>query len=298
MTDPRLLPSIGIAVCGVVWGLFWIPVRFMEAQGLHGAWPCAVFFAASVALMVPFVLRRTASLQHNVLELAIAGVLCGGAFALYIMSLLYTDVVHAILLFYLTPVWSTLAGRWWLGVRITRVRVGVLLAGLMGLYVILGAGATLPTPQKAGDWMALVSGMFWAGGSMYLYRGMKSDYAEQLFGFAAGGLVVTAVLILVLGGGEGLTATEWRWPAVVAGVALAAVLMPANFIVFWGAARLEPARVGILLMMEVLVGVISAALYAGEPFGWREVLGASLIVGAGILEVAQRGQTRDGPPPR
>jgi drug/metabolite transporter (DMT)-like permease len=53
----------------------------------------------------------------------------------------------------------------------------------------------------------------------------------------------------------------------------------------WAAARLEPARVGILLMAEVLVGVVSAALIAGEALGTLEILGGLLVLSAGVLEV-------------
>ncbi len=51
------------------------------------------------------------------------------------------------------------------------------------------------------------------------------------------------------------------------------------------ASLLTPGRVGILLMSDLLVGVISAALYAGEPFGWREGADSLLIIGAALVEV-------------
>ena len=65
----------------------------------------------------------------------------------------------------------------------------------------------------------------------------------------------------------------------------------------WAATRLEPARIGILLMSEVLVGAASAALIAGEWLSWPELAGAALVLAAGILEVLperrmHRGATR------
>ena len=53
----------------------------------------------------------------------------------------------------------------------------------------------------------------------------------------------------------------------------------------WPATILTPARVGLLLLSEVLVGVSSAALFAGEPFGLRELAGGLLIVTALLTEV-------------
>jgi drug/metabolite transporter (DMT)-like permease len=52
----------------------------------------------------------------------------------------------------------------------------------------------------------------------------------------------------------------------------------------WGAARLDPGRVSILLLLEVGVASLSAGLLTDEPFGWREAIGGLLIVGAGALE--------------
>ena len=86
---------------------------------------------------------------------------------------------------------------------------------------------------------------------------------------------------------------DWQ-SGLLVGFGLAVVMLPINLIILWAATRLEPARVGILLMSEVVVGVLSAALLAGEPFTWREATGAALIVLAGVLEVMQRGASDRG----
>jgi drug/metabolite transporter (DMT)-like permease len=59
------------------------------------------------------------------------------------------------------------------------------------------------------------------------------------------------------------------------------------FLTIWPATLLTPARVGLLLMSEVVVGLISAAVFSGEPFGLREATGAVLIVSAAVLEIAR-----------
>lgn len=48
----------------------------------------------------------------------------------------------------------------------------------------------------------------------------------------------------------------------------------------------EPGRVAILLMLEVVIGVGTAARLAGEPFGLREIAGALFVIGAGLCEFA------------
>jgi drug/metabolite transporter (DMT)-like permease len=44
-------------------------------------------------------------------------------------------------------------------------------------------------------------------------------------------------------------------------------------------------------MSEVVVGVVSAALFAGEVFGTREAVGTLLILAAGAVEVLGRQTT-------
>ena len=81
-----------------------------------------------------------------------------------------------------------------------------------------------------------------------------------------------------------LTRTTAWLGALLLAVCLLAVI-PSGFAIVWAARRLSPGRVGILMMSEVVVAVISAALLADEHIGIGEWAGAFLIMGAGILEV-------------
>ena len=56
------------------------------------------------------------------------------------------------------------------------------------------------------------------------------------------------------------------------------------FLIVWSSGRLDPGRVAILLLFEVLASAASAALLTNEPFGWREMAGCILILGAGLIE--------------
>ena len=62
-------------------------------------------------------------------------------------------------------------------------------------------------------------------------------------------------------------------------------IIPMVFLTILPATVLPPARIGVLLMSEVVVGAISAALLSGEHFGLREGLGTLLIIMAALFEV-------------
>ena len=40
-----------------------------------------------------------------------------------------------------------------------------------------------------------------------------------------------------------------------------------------------------LFLTEIVVGVVSSSILTDEPFGWREIVGSSMIILGGILAV-------------
>ena len=52
--------------------------------------------------------------------------------------------------------------------------------------------------------------------------------------------------------------------------------MTGMYATMWGAPKLNPGVVGLLFMTEISVGAITAAIWSGEPFGYRELSGSFL----------------------
>jgi drug/metabolite transporter (DMT)-like permease len=286
---PDLVPSFCVVFASAVWGLFWIPMRALAEVGLDGGWPSLGLYLSCFLLCLPIMAWRRQSLLAGGLGLLVTGLFTGAAFSLYVTSLLLSEVVRVLLLFYMTPIWSTLLGRLLLGERITWNRLLAIVCGIAGLYVILGADGGLPLPRNLGDWLALAAGWAWAYGSLRVHRDPGIGVVQQSTAFFAGGLVISLLVLLLPELNRGaLPAVE-----AMAGVAPWFLVMawlfvlPATILIFWGARLLSPGRLGILLMGELLVGVASAAVLAGEPFGAREILGTVLIAGAGVIEVAR-----------
>jgi drug/metabolite transporter (DMT)-like permease len=68
-------------------------------------------------------------------------------------------------------------------------------------------------------------------------------------------------------------------------LAAAGFLIPVMWGIYWGSRNVDPGRLGILLQIEAVAGITSAALLAGEPFGAPQAIGAVLVIGAGLVEV-------------
>ena len=284
-----LAPSLAVVLGASAWGLFWLPLRAIEEAGVAAAWTGPTVFASVSVLILPAAVWRWRNLRAGGGGLLLTGALAGLAFALYASSILLTDVVRALLLFYTTPIWSTALGLAFLGERLSLNRVLALGLGFSGLAVILGAGVQFPWPRGVGDWLALASGLCWSLASVRLFQGGSAMLFEKTFLFVLCAFVASLALTQLPPGIEvempNAAAVLGGWPWLVV---VALLLVPTIFLTIWPTTLLSPARVGILFMAEVIVGVGSAASLTDEPFGLREALGTILIVGAGIVEVARR----------
>jgi drug/metabolite transporter (DMT)-like permease len=281
-----LVPSLALVIGAAFWGLYWIPVRAIEQAGVPAIWAGPVIFCASAILFIPLILiryRRFAEHWHHTL---VPGFLAGFAFALYIASLNLTDVVRAILLFYMTPLWSTMLGVLVLKERLTGNRVVALLLAFSGLYVVLVVESGLPIPRNIGDWFALLSGVCWSAGSLKLFQDGARFVIEKVTIFIYFALVTSLLLVFWHQGNlDGMPSianllSGWYWISMVA-----LLMLPITYLTIWPTTLLSPGRVGMLLMAEVVVGVGSAAMLTDEQFGLRESIGTLLILAAAVVEV-------------
>jgi len=282
-------PSVAIAIGAAFWGLYWIPIRGIEQAGVHAFWTGPVIFGFSTLLFIPIVLFRIHNYIAHWRQIVVPGLLAGFAFALYIASLNLTEVVRAILLFYMSPLWSTLLGVVVLKERLTLNRVIALLLAFCGLYIVLVVESGLPVPRNTGDWFALISGLCWSIASVKLFQDGDYMILEKVTIFTVFALLLSLLLIVWqqgnLDGMPGIEALEkgWYWILIIA-----LGMLPITYLTIWPATVLSPGRVGMLLMVEVLVGVGSAALLTDETFGIREMVGALLIISAGVVEVVRQ----------
>ena len=289
---PRLTgPETAIAISGALWGLYWIPIRHLETQGVGVVWATLGLFAAALAIFVPILVRHRPARAVFTPRMLATGLLTGGSFVLYTVSIVLTEVVTAILLFYLSPVWATALGRVLLGERLTGSRLLALALGLGGLWVVLGGESGVPLPRNVGDWCALTAGVTWALGTLRVHQDAAVSPIAHTASLFVGGAVVIAVIALLPAVAGPAPDIDAPTSAVVAILAVLSVVTAGG--ILWGARLISPGRAGLLLMMEVITGLASAAMLAGEPFGVSQVVGSTLIVAAALVEVLPaRGRLR------
>ena len=280
-------PSVILFMAAALWGLYWVPLREIEALGLTSTWSVAYFNAGPLIVLIPYVIWQRKTQLQQLRAVALIGLMTGLGLSFYASGLVYSSVIRVTLLFYLTPIWSTIIGVVWLSESLRPGRVVAIVLGLGGLWLLLTGNDATTRPLNIGDLMALLSGVFWGFGA----AGMKKWPDAPTAMTATGQFIVTTLFCAFLAMavfGDSLPDGAVLVAAMpVAFLASILVLLPSLFAIFWASRLVFPGRVGILMMSEALVAIISASLLLPEETMtfWQWVGGVVIIV-ACLVEVA------------
>ena len=269
---------------GAMWGLFWVPLRHMAEAGIHEVWITPLYFLVPTVIALPLVIIRLPSIMRGGMTLQLTMLASGTALTLYSTSIVYTDVVRAIMLFYLMPFWSIVLARIFLKEEITPVRIVSMILGAIGLLVLFGLGAGWPIPRNVGDLIGLFAGFFWAVTTVRMRKYEEQSSIDLTIGFFVWSVILSSAIAVML--------VPLQFPSMdqvisvlpVLGVFMLLIIVPGTYASLWGPKFVNPGVSGLLFMSEIVVGAISVALLAGEPFGSREMAGVILIAGASLLE--------------
>jgi len=267
-------------VASLFWGIWWVPIRQMEAAGLHGVWPSLAMCLFAMPALAYFARGLTRMSKRAMLAAGLVGL----AVMLYGASLAFTDVVRAVLLFYLAPAWSVAIECLFFGRRWTWWSSLALGLSFLGVATIFRFEIALDG-FNAGDMAALISGMVWSVAAALLFTEENARPATLAFGACLGGALASGLIILIGGAASGevptwdaLGALPW---AVGSGLLYTA---PILLVTLWGAQRLPPATMSFLLTAEIISGVVTSAIFLDERFGAMEAVGAVLVAAGALTE--------------
>ncbi len=273
-----------VAYSGMAWGVFWIPLHKLQQAGLSPVVAVIVFNFIPSLLVLPWAILRWRSFANgNYKHLMAAGLAMGTTQVFYALSVLNTDVVRAITLFYLNPVWTALLARALLGERLGKMGMLAMVLAFTGMGLVLHTGFSLPLPSNSGDWYAVIASFAWAA-SVIILRYQNEGNAVDLTIHA---LLWTALILVpvTLFANDSLSQTLaitsgvlwWLLPFIVL------VLMTGVFASMWAVPKLSPNLVSLLYMTEISTAAISAAVLTDQPFTWKHGLGVALIAIAGAF---------------
>ena len=288
MQHPRfILICIVVFLSAGTWGLYWLPQRLLLEAGLTGGWGTILQYVLSLIILMPIAIWRYLTGKKIGFQYWACGLLLGSGAIFYANSFLGTEVIRALVFFYLTPLWATLVEiiflkrfpRW---PRITSIGLA-----LSGVWITVGLDVGVPIPTNIGDWFGLIGGLLVAAGAARTEIEQPEGIFPILFIVmifcTLASILQYPLLAESLGALPTIDTIKTSLPFLL-GISVLFII-PTTAIIFWSPSRVGTGVFGILILSELIVGVISAAILTDEAFGWREIVGASLILLAGIVEV-------------
>lgn len=287
MADAKLQrrASMALVLGASVWGLYWLPLREMNRLGIEGTWGVVFFNFWPLVVLLLLLIWKRVNLLANPGPALFIGVMTGVGMGIYSTAMVIAPVIRVTMEFYLTAVWSSIIGVIWLSERLDLRRVATVVAGLVGLFLLVAGASEAPGAAFGfGDVLALASGVLWAFGAAGMKRWpaeniLATSFFQFLFAVLGG-----AVLAQIMFPGTIPTMGQLQQVFPLAFVGSAMFLLPSIMAIFWACRVLFPGRAAILMMSEALVATLSATLLLPEEtMTLLQWVGAAIVLLACLL---------------
>ena len=277
-----LYPVLVLLASSVVWGLTWIPLKYFAGFGLQGVNVTLVGHGSVGALSVPWLAYRWQAWRGAWRPMLLLGTFGGLANLAFASAVVSGDVVRVMVLFYLLPAWGVLGGWLLLGERVDALRKLTVASALGGAFLILGGVRILAERPSLADVLAVVSGMALALNNV-LFRKLADIAVPDKIAIMFAGCLVWALPLALLGVHRPPVAVPSGVWLELVGFGLVWLLM-ATVGSQWGVAHMEAGKSSVLIIMELVAAVASAAVINGARLRPIEWLGGVLIVVAAVIE--------------
>jgi len=280
----RWLATIFLLYSATFWGLIWYPLRQLDRAGLDGPWQMLVAYGSAFLVLALTRWPGLAGMRGQWGRLMLMALAAGWTNVGFILAMLDGSVARALILFYLSPVWTVLLGYLLLDEKLHPATLLSLPLGLSGAGLMLWSPDILVTGLSWGDIAALTAGMAFALSNV-LTRFLHDLGTRQKTLVSWAGVVFVSLLLMVMQGSAIPSASVVAWAAVM--VLGAGGFLLTTLAVVYGVSHMPVQRSSVILLLEILVGALSAWWLAGESLNMREWLGGFLIILAGLAAIFQ-----------
>ncbi|MFL2845666.1 MAG: EamA family transporter [Candidatus Puniceispirillaceae bacterium] len=149
-----------IFISSSFWGVLWMPMRHVESMGVSSLWVVTIFHFLPALVMLPMIFGIPNASRKDWVLASIAGLLVGAGFVFYALGLIVSSVTKTVVLFYMTPIWSTIFAYFVINERVGLARWLAIFGGISGCGLVMDLnGETIHF--NAADLLGLFSGIFW-----------------------------------------------------------------------------------------------------------------------------------------
>ncbi len=278
----RFGPTLALLYSASFWGVVWYPTRIFEGQGIQGAWLTLVAYAAALFVFAPFARLSFARLRYRPADTLGLLLAAGWTNVAFILAVIEGEVVRVVLLFYLSPIWTVLFGRWLLGEAWGRQTWLMLGLGMGGTLIMLWDPRFGQVPLNRADLLAVSAGFAFALNNVLTRRITHLGVTEKTCVAWLGVIVVSVAMVLVW-------STPWpqasaqAWSGVIALGVFGFLL--STLTVVYGVSHMPVQRSAVIMLFELIVGAATAWWWAGEVVSVQEWVGGMLILSAATIAI-------------
>lgn len=289
----RFINSKNLAVLSLLysaslWGLIWYPLQLLDQVGMSPVWTSFVMYLAASSVSLPWLFTSTFHIKSHLKDLFILVVSASYTNLAFLVALNEGDIMRVMLLFYLSPLWSVIISRLWLGERLSPKAWGLFLIAMVGSLIMLwNPQFGMPWPHGLGDWLAISAGFAFAVNIVAARK--MADVAMPVKTITIWwGVAIFSGLVLLFQESAipQVSLTAWSGAALLG--ALGMVTM--NIAVLYGLAKMPVYRSSVIMLFELIVAAASAWLLIGEIMSLQEWLGGMLILMSGTLLVKHQAE--------
>ncbi|PTM91526.1 DMT family transporter [Mycoplana dimorpha] len=277
------LALIALLASGIAIGGSPIFVRLSEIGPMATA-----FWRVALALVPLFLFFRATERRHvpgpkglaDVMGLALPGVFLAADLITWHVSLHVTTVANATLLANLAPVFVTAVSWLFLGASISRAFLVGLLVAITGIVVLKGGVSGLSAGNRAGDALAILAALFYAGYMLSIARVRGRFDTVRVMLWSTLSAAVCLLPVVFLTESQFFPVTIFGW-GMLLGLALISHA-GGQLAITYALAYLPTAFSSLTLFLQPVVAALLGVAVLGEVVGVTQVIGGAIVLG-GIL---------------
>jgi len=268
-------------VAATLWGLYWIPLRYLENSGISGLWASLLIYAVAFFFVFPRFFKLRADFYASKTLYILLAIFAGWTNLAFVLALLEGEVVRVMILFYLSPVWATLLAFFILNERLKKRNIMALVLAIAGVFLISWHPEIEFTKSfDRADFYAVTSGVAFA---------ISNILVRKIGGLSHSVKMCSAWFGVMVLAGCGILLTQDSFPVVTLNNLLLIFVLgfPLMIIMTWTAqyavSNLPIYLSSVLFLFEIIVDAISAVMLANEFITIIQFIGIIMILSAGLI---------------
>ena len=268
-------------MAATLWGLYWIPLRYLENSGISGLWASLLIYAVAFFFVFPRFFKLRADFYASKTLYILLAIFAGWTNLAFVLALLEGEVVRVMILFYLSPVWATLLAFFILNERLKKRNIMALVLAIAGVFLISWHPEIEFTKSfDRADFYAVTSGVAFA---------ISNILVRKIGGLSHSVKMCSAWFGVMVLAGCGILLTQDSFPVVTLNNLLLIFVLgfPLMIIMTWTAqyavSNLPIYLSSVLFLFEIIVGAISAVMLANEFITIIQFIGIIMILSAGLI---------------